>query len=142
MFLDATRTWNQLIIYVIIPDVVPLECLWKVLVTVIPVAFLVRVVSIVVIPRRLAALRASLGVVRLLEQIPELIVVVVGSDDTDSLVVDATSSSAGGNVQVVSRQPLDDLQNGLRAAAQVGRDLGADAVRPAPLLPWWQLLHL
>ena len=120
----------------------PFERLWQVLVPVIPVALLVGVVPIVVIPRGLATHRAGLGVTLLLGQLIELLIVLGGGTEPDLLVVAAADGSADGDVQVVISQPHDELHHGLRAAAQVGRDLCADAVRPAPLLLRKKLVHL
>ena len=100
----------------------------------IPVALLVRVVAVVVSPRGLATLWAGLGVALLLEQLLKLLLVLCGSAEPDLLFVAAAAGSPDGDVQVVSIQPCDDLQHGLRSAAQVGRGIGADAVRAAPLL--------
>ena len=131
-----------MLLYVIISDVVPLERLWQVLVPVISVAILVRVVAIIVSPCGLATLQAGLGVALLLEQLLDILLVLGGGAEPDLIVFAAAAGSADGNVQVVSRQPRDDHQHGLRAAAQVGRDLGADAVQAAPLFPRWKLVHL
>ena len=120
----------------------PLERLWQMLMTVIPIVLLVRVVAILVSSRGLATLWAGLGVALLLGQLIELLLVISGGDEPDLIVVAAAAGSADGNVQVVISHPRDDLQHGLRAAAQVGRDLGADAVRPDPLLLRRQLAHL
>ena len=128
-------------LYVIIPDVVPLECLWQVLLPVITVAILVRVVAIVVSAHGLATLRAGLGVALLLEQLLEILLL-RGGAEPDLLVVAAAAISANGNVQVVIIQPCDDLQHGLRDSAQVSHDLGSDAVWPAPLIPRRRLVHM
>ena len=120
----------------------PFERLWQVLVPVIPVALLVGVVPIVVIPRGLATHRAGLGVTLLLGQLIELLIVLGGGTEPDLLVVSASAGSAVGNVQVVISQLHDDLQHGLHAAAQVGCGPGADTFCPDPLLPRRRLLHL
>ena len=54
----------------------------------------------------------------------------------------AAAGSTDSDVQVVRRQPRDDLQHGLRSAEQVGRNLGADAVRLASLISRRRLVHL
>ena len=119
----------------------PLERLLQVLVPVIPIEILVRVVAIIVSPRILVTLWAGIGVALLLEQLLELLIVLGGGAETDLFLVAATSGSAGVDVQVVIIQLHNDLQQSLRAAAQVGRDLGADTVRPDPLIPRRQLVH-
>ena len=120
----------------------PLARLWHVLVTVIPVEILVRVFTIIVSPHIISTLRAGLGVALLLEQLLGILLVLGGRSEPDLLIVATAAGSMDGDIQIFSSQPCDDIQHCLHAAAQVGRDLGADAVRPAPLLPWWQLLHL
>ena len=112
------------------------------LVPVIPVAILVRFVAIVTSPHGLATLRAGLGVALLLEQIPELLLVLDGGADPDLLVVDAAAGSVDGNIQVVSSQTCDELHHSLSAVAQAGCNIGADIVWPAPLLPRRLLVHL
>ena len=109
---------------------------------VIYVALLVCVVSIVVSPRGIATLWAGLGVALLLEHLLKLLLVLGGGAKPDILVVAADAVNTDGKVQVIRNQPRDDLQHGLRAAAHVGRDLDADAVRIAPLLPRRRLVHL
>ena len=111
-----------------------LERFWKVRLSVILVALLVRVFTIEVSPCGLATLWVSLGVTLLLEKSLELLLVLGRISKPDLLVVTSHAGSVDSNVQVVSSQPCDDLQKDLLAAAQVGRDLGADAVRPAPML--------
>ena len=103
---------------------------------------MVRVVAIVVSPRRLATLWAGLGVTLFLEHNLELLLVIGGGAEPYLLVVAAAAGSAERNFQVVRSQPRGDLQHGLRAAVLVGQDLGADVVRPAPLLPRRRLVHL
>ena len=125
-----------MLLYVTIPDVVPLERLWQMLVPVIPVSIIVRVVAILVSPSGLATLQAGLGVVLLLEQLLKILLILGGSAEPDLLILATTAGTADSDVQVVISQLCDDLQHGLRTSAQVGNDLGADAVRPAPLLPW------
>ena len=112
----------------------PLEYICQVLVLVIPKALLLRVVAIIVSPRELSTFWDGLGVSLIIEQFLELLLVIVSSAKTDLLVVDAAAGSADGDGHVVSSQTRDDLQHGLHAAAQIGCNLGADAVRPAPML--------
>ena len=120
----------------------PIECLCQVLLSFISISILVQVVTILVIPRRIATLRAGLVVTLLLEQLLNILLVIGGGAYPDLLVVVTAAGSVGGNTQVVSIQPRDDLQHGLRAADQVRRDLGADAVRPAPMLPQQRIVHM
>ena len=122
--------------------IAPLEHLWKVLVQVNPVVILVRVVANVVSPCRLANLQAGLGVALLLEQLLDLLLVLGCGAEPDLLVVAAAAGNADGDVQFVRSQPRDDLQRGLCAAAHIVLNLGADAIQPAPLLLWRQLLHI
>ena len=112
----------------------PPERLWQVLVLVIPVAPLVWVVAILVSPRGLVTLRSGIGVALILEQLIKLLFVLDSGSEPDILVVNTAAGRAYGDIQVISSQPHDDFQHGLRAASQVGCNLGAESVRPAPTL--------
>ena len=109
---------------------------------VIPIYLLVQVVTIVVSPRGLATLQAGLGVTLLLKQLLELLLVLDGGAEPDLLVLAAATGSADSDVQVFRSQTRDDLQHGMHAAAQVGRDIGAEDVRPTTMIQWRRLVHL
>ena len=109
---------------------------------IIHVALLVQVVAIVVSPCGLFTFWDGLGVAILFEQLIKINLVLGGGADSDLLVLAAAAGSADGNVQVISSQPHYDLHHGMCAAAQAGRNIGADVVRPNPPLPRRQLVHL
>ena len=94
-------------------DVVPLERLWQVLVSVIYIAILVQVFVIVVSPRGIATLRVGLGVALLLKQIIEILLVLRRPNDGALYQVQHRLDNSALAVDCGLRHPKEALDLGV-----------------------------